>query len=142
MKSCYIVFVFVCLVSCDSSSGGISEDIAQHFQSSGRTFVNLEEVVSSPWDRVCILGPYSDNNSAKVTLGFNWETEAHTSIKTNDSIVLLLFVQGNKVVKFVEHSRVNGDFANLSRQCFQREKSLFIHQSNPPKGWPGLFLKE
>ncbi len=130
------------MAGCNSTSTGISAEIAQQFQSSGRTLVSLPEVVTIPWDRVCILGPYSDNNASKITLGFEWDSETHTSILTNDGIALLLFLKDQKVVEFVEHSRINGDFANLSRQCFVREKAKFAHQVNPKKGWPGLFPQE
>ncbi|MGB0911340.1 MAG: hypothetical protein ACPGYT_13340 [Nitrospirales bacterium] len=142
MKYCVLLFVLMCMAGCNASSTGISAEIAQHFQSSGRTLVNLPEVVTIPWDRVCILGPYSNNDSAKTTLGFDWDAESKTSIQTNEGITVLLFVKDQTIVEFVEHLRINGDFANLSRQCFAREKAMFAHQVNPKKGWPGLFPKE
>jgi len=56
-------------------------------------------------------------------------------------VALLLFVKNSEVVEFVEFPQRDGDFANLSRQCFVRERATFHHQTNPPKGWPGLFPK-
>ncbi len=141
-KPCYILIMLLGWSGCYSSSMGISESIAQYFQSSGRTLVNLDEIVTIPWDRVCILGPYSDNAAATVTLGFPWDAEHQTTIVTSDSIALLLFVKDMNVVEFVEHPRIDGDFANLSRQCILREKAVFTHQTNPKKGWPGLFPKD
>ena len=104
--------------------------------------MNLAKVFPSDWDKVCILGPYSTSKHAYDTLGFFWPVETQSSISANDSIAVLLFVKNREVIKFVEHPRRDGDFANLSRQCFGREQATFHHQTNPQKGWPGLFPKE
>ncbi len=128
--------------ACDAPPSNMTEEITRQFQSSGRTFVNLAKVVPSAWDKVCILGPYSTSKHAYDTLGFTWPVEVTSSIATSDSVALLLFVENQEVVEFVEHPRRDGDFANLSGQCFSREKATFHHLTNPPKGWPGLFPKK
>ncbi len=136
------VLILLLVPACDSPTVTVSDEITRKFQASGRTFVNLVEVLPVPWDRVCILGPYSDNSAAQKTLGFHWDVEATSSIPNDDDRALLLFVKDQTVVELVEHPRRNGDFANLSRQCFVRERATFHHQTNPKKGWPGLFPKE
>jgi hypothetical protein len=141
MKFLVLVWVLLTLPSCESPTLNLSEEITRQFQSSGRTFVNLAKVLPSVWDKVCILGPYSTSKHAYDTLGFAWPVETHSTISVSDSIALLLFVNNKEIVEFVEHPRRDGDFANLSRQCFAREKATFHHQTNPPKGWPGLFPK-
>jgi hypothetical protein len=65
--------IFLSLVSCNSSISDVSEKIAQHFQSSGRTFVDLKEVVPGKWAKVCVFGPCSDNKAAQKLLGFDWD---------------------------------------------------------------------
>ena len=142
MKSWYIVLLLLIVTSCDSSPRTITEEITSQFQSSGRTFVDLADVVPTAWDKVCILGPYSTPKNVYDTLGFDWPLDMFSSIATNDTIALLLFVKNQEVVQFVEHPRRDGDFANLSRQCVIRTNSTFYHLTNPPKGWPGLFPKE
>lgn len=141
MKYLFNVGLLFVVASCNSPTSGVSEDITTQFQASGRTFVKLAEVVPSAWDKVCILGPYSTSKHSYATLGYAWPVEVQSSITSNDSITLLLFVKSQEVIKFVEHPRRDGDFANLSRQCFAREKATFHHQTNPKKGWPGLFPK-
>ena len=138
------VFIIVCALSvlmaaaCERPSEP-SANIAQHFAATGRTTINLAVAVSQPWEQVCILGPYSDNQAAKRVLGFEWDVERHSSIQTNEGAALLLFVQGNTVAQYVEHRRASGDFTNLSGRCFVREAAAFTHVPNPEKGWPGLF---
>ena len=133
--------VILSLASCHSPTSEISEEITRQFQSSGRTFVNLADVLPGDWDKVCILGPYSDNKATKETIGFHWDIESQSSIESNDRIALLLFLKDHTVVKSVEHARRDGDFTNLSRQCFPKTHATFYHQTNPKKGWPGLFPK-
>ena len=113
----------------------------KNFSHQVERFVNLATVFPDAWDKVCILGPYTTSKHAYDTLGFAWPVEIESTISTSDSIALLLFVKNKEVVEFVEHPRRDGDFTNLSRQCFPREQSTFYHQTNPPKGWPGLFPK-
>lgn len=141
MNFVFSVIILLVLASCDSPASGVSEEITRQFKSSGRTFVNFANVLPSVWDKVCILGPYSTSKHAYDTLGFVWPVQGQSSITSNDSIALLLFVKSQEVIKFVEHPRRDGDFANLSRQCFARENATFHHQTNPKKGWPGLFPK-
>lgn len=96
--------------------------------------MNLAEVLPSLWEKVCILGPYATSNHAYDTLGFAWPVEMESIISTNDSIALLLFVNNQEITDFVEHPRRDGDFANLSRQCFSRDQAIFHHRANPQKG--------
>jgi len=104
--------------------------------------VNLADVLTDPWDRVCIFGPYSDQKAVHLTLGFDWPELSKSVIEANDGIALLLFLKGSNVLEWVEHPRRDGDFTNLSRQCFFREQAIFEHLTNPKKGYPGLFPKE
>ena len=134
--SCILVTAAGCTAHDSTSSA-----IARQFAESKGSSVSLATAVPSAWERVCVLGPYSNNDTAKKTLGFEWNAETQTSIQTNEGISLLLFVQDNKVVSHVEHSRNHGDFSNLTTQCFPRQKAQFIHDPKPTKGWPGLFPK-
>lgn len=137
----FCLFLFV-QSGCEAPPSKVSEELTRQFQASGRSFVNLAEVLPTPWEKMCIMGPYSDTKSVNATLGIDWPDLSKSTIETNNEIALLLFLKGLKVVEWVEHPRRDGDFTNLSRQCFTREKANFEHLTNPPKGYPGLFPKE
>ena len=113
--------------------------VARQFDESKGTLVDLSSAIPGQWERVCILGPYSENTAAKKALGFEWNVEANSTISRNDGISLLIFVQDNKVVSFIEHSRRHGDFSNLTTRCFTRQAARFHQVAKPIKGWPGLF---
>ena len=116
--------------------------IASQFEDSKRISVNLATAVSGSWEKVCVLGPYSTNKTARKALGFEWNAEIKTSITSNDGISVLIFVQENKVNSYVEHPRNRGDFSNLTAQCFPKAKAQFVQNNKPLAGWPGLFQKD
>jgi len=132
--------ILVVAVSC-TAHDATSSAIAKQFAESKGSSVSLTAALPSAWEKVCVLGPYSNNDAAKQTLEFEWNAEAKTSIRTNEGISLLLFVQDKQVVSYVEHPRNHGDFSNLTTQCFPRDRTEFIHNPKPTKGWPGLFPK-
>lgn len=129
------------LVACDFPASEISKNITRGFESSGGKSINLAEAVAGPWEKVCILGPYVNNDTAKTTLGFEWDVEAKTSITSNEGISLLLFLRDGKVIEYAEHPRNQGDFSNLTMKCFLKENAVFTQDPSPMKGWPGLFNK-
>ncbi len=132
----------ICVAAVGCTSGNpSSQAIAAQFDESKGASVNLATAVPGQWEKVCVLGPYSTNETAKKTLAFAWDVKNKTSITTNEGISLLLFLQENKVVAYVEYPRNRGDFSNLTAQCFPKEKSQFVHDQKPAKGWPGLFPK-
>jgi hypothetical protein len=107
------------------------------FSASGRKSLDLAIAVPRPWERVCILGPYTDNTAAAKLLGFPWDVKAQSAVGMNDGIALLLFVQGQQVVSQVDYPRTAGDFANLTQRCFTRSQAKF--QVKPsPENWPTL----
>ena len=132
--------ILVAAVGC-TARDSTSSEIARQFAESKGSSVSLTAAVPGAWEKVCVLGPYSNNETAKQTLGFEWDAETKTSIQTNDGISLLLFVQDNRLVSYVEHPRNHGDFSNLTTQCFPRQKAQFVHDPKPTNGWPGLFPK-
>lgn len=138
----FLIILFLVVIGCDAPVSKVSEELTRQFQKSGRSFVNLADVLPIPWEKVCILGPYSDGKAVIKTLGFDWPDFPKTSIPTNESISLLIFLNKNTVVQWIEHRRQDGDFSNLSRQCFSREMAVFEYKANPKKGHPGLFPKE
>lgn len=140
-KKLLYVFVILLLAAPAGCQPGrrISSSIKDQFLVSGRKSVDLAAAVPGTWNRVCILGPYSSNAVAKQVLGFDWDAESRSSIKTNEGISLLLFVQDQRVVDYVEHSRAAGDFTNLAGRCFSDSSTKFVQVTQPQDGWPGLF---
>jgi hypothetical protein len=105
---------------------GISKRIESNLAANEGTKLDLRLVVVSDWDRVCIFGPYTDNSEAKMTLGFEWDIEARTDIRTSDGINVLAFVKDSSVLDYVEHPRSKGDFAQLRGKCLDRDHAVLL----------------
>jgi len=137
---CAIVFsAALSSVSCVAED--ISAEIAKQYVASNGASVNLAQAYPAAWERVCILGPYSNNADAKEALGFDWDAQGKTSILVNEGISVLLFIHSGQVVKYVQHPRNKGDFSNLTKSCYARDSAVFVHNLQPKSGWPGLFPK-
>jgi hypothetical protein len=129
---------FLCLFlvsSCGFGRGEISKELETQIQNNNWERIDLSQVGGSAWQRVCVLGPYSDNNRAEQTLGFKWDLEKKTSVLSSDSVNLLVFVEGKDVIAYVEHPRSLGDFAKLSGQCFDRVDAKLVRDKTRKDEW-------
>lgn len=122
MKRIYLSVVTLCLlVGC--ADDDISARISAEFDS-GASPIDLAAVGPERWDRVCVLGPYTDNKRTAKVLGFAWNSELRTSIAGSDSVTVLIFVEGKRVTAYTEHPRVKGDFGRLSSRCLPRSSAV------------------
>ena len=64
--------------ACAGSRNEISAQIEAQFNARPTAPVNLALVGPAAWERVCVLGPYTNNERTQKTLGFKWDSEAHT----------------------------------------------------------------
>lgn len=127
--------------ACADSRNEISAQIEAQFNASQTTPVNLALVGPATWERVCVLGPYTNNERTEKTLGFKWDSEAHTSIGSNDGINVLVFTEGNQVIAYAEHPRNKGDFSKLEPRCLVRDQATVIRQLGSD-GWGYLVTKQ
>ncbi|MDM7859439.1 hypothetical protein QTP81_02325 [Alteromonas sp. ASW11-36] len=93
------------------------------------TALILSEHVDGDWNSVCIFAPYSDNAQARQKLGFEWPLEDLTTVWVLDNVSLLVFVDNNTVIDFLEVRRDHVDFAPLAGECLVREKSKFYYDN-------------
>jgi hypothetical protein len=126
MKKIIIFFIIIFLTSCtgNKEANEISKSIYSQLKQSGWKVIDFSKTVPFRFEKVCILGPYTSNESAKQALGFFWDVEKETEISTNDGINLIAFIKENKVISYVEHSRSKGDFWKLSGKCLEYNNSI------------------
>ena len=91
--------------------------------------VDLSQVKASGWSRVCVMGPYSDNEVAKTLLGFPWDMEAASKVELYDDVTLLAFVTEDDVVIHVDYPRAKGDFSELGYVCINRNLAIVLKRS-------------
>lgn len=141
--ACFVL-AFSLLSGCSRIDTGISARIETAFNASQTAPIDLALVAPSPWDRVCVLRPYTDSKQAEIILGLKWNSDSKTSIQSNDWINVLVFIQGSEVVAYTEHRRDKGDFSRMQPSCLPRGAATVVRQTEPAPvntGWVFLVAK-
>jgi hypothetical protein len=125
-----IALLTLLLPACDLTGQSISDKLAAEFDS-GRSPIDMAKLGPEEWERFCVLGPYSMNESAEKLLGFKWDVDSKSKVGVDDSITLLLFVKDNAVLAYSEHPRSKGDFLKLEPRCLNRSQAVLVRQPNP-----------
>lgn len=134
MKRISLVLPLMLLFGCSSGSSSISEQIAVQFEASKTAPIDLSIVGPASWERVCVLSPYTTNQTAEQVLSFSWDAESKTSIAGSDGINVLVFVQNQQVVAYAEHPRNKGDFSKLQPRCLPRSQAT-VKRELGAGGW-------
>lgn len=92
------------------------------------TPIDLAKHVNGDWQKVCILGPYSDNELVQEVVGFSWPLESLSSVWANDGVSLLIFIKDEFVQSHFEVSRGKYDFNSLDEQCIDKSDAIFTKE--------------
>jgi hypothetical protein len=130
MKRLTLVLLVMLLLGCSGGSSSISEQIIFQFEASKSALIDLSVVGPASWERVCVLPPYTTNQTAEQILGFKWDAESETSIAGDDRINVLVFVQNRQVVAYTEHPSNMGDFSKLQPRCLPRAQATVKRELN------------
>ena len=70
--------------------------------------LKISDVTNFEWTSLYIVGPYSNfSPDAKNVDGIDFGELRHTGIMYSDGFAILAFIKDNKMIKFVEISRIN-----------------------------------
>ena len=144
-KRALIALVCFLLSACSRINTEISAKIEAKFNASQTAPIDLALILPAPWDRACVLSPYIDNEQAERVLGFKWDSDSKTSIRSNDGINVLVFIHGSEVVAYTEHRRDKGDFSRMQPRCLMRGLATVFRQQDPDprnNGWVFLVTEQ
>jgi hypothetical protein len=106
--------------------------------------IKLADVAAFDWDKVYILGPYTNSQDTTKLLGFEWKGVHRTGIVHSDGFEVLVFVKSGQVVEWLRHPRGCGDFeySKERKQNFvlSRNEALFS-VSEEDYGGPWLVVR-
>lgn len=79
--------------------------------------IQMDTVTNFEWDHLYVFPPYTSMESIQSVPGFQWIGlhEYKTGIEMSDSINLLVFIKGGRVVDYIDFPRGQGDFAEVSK---------------------------
>ncbi|MGG3450488.1 hypothetical protein ABER98_11485 [Domibacillus aminovorans] len=72
--------------------------------------VDFNKVTNFKWDKMYTFTPYTPDKEITKQLGFKWKYSNETNIDYLDDINLLVFVNDDRVIQYLELSREYGDF--------------------------------
>jgi hypothetical protein len=127
------------LVAACGSDGAINRSIAASVEKGPGTRLVLAEHTEFPWDRVCILGPYTpDDKVDSLTRVQGAAGRAH-DIRSSDGINVLMFVSDDRIAASIAHARNRGDFGpEVVGKCYSREEANFSIRVPPPNSWGNI----
>ena len=138
MKNLTFALTFILALSaCSKPNQEISTEITKKIESNNSDPIDLRQIGPESWERLCIIGPYASNDTAEKIIGFKWNVNDLSSIGSNDSINLVVFIKNNQVVALTEHPRNKGDFSNLNPSCLTRDTAIFKRETDST-GWVKL----
>jgi hypothetical protein len=128
-----IGIIFLTLLSCENLNPLYSDDtLTEKIESelkSDLEIIDLSKLNSFEWNKLLILGPYSNIETVEQELNLDLENIRKNGIKFSDSINLLIFLKDGKSVRISEVSRGIADFTNLS-QIIKKDKAKFVKTEN------------
>ncbi|UHQ54977.1 hypothetical protein [Microbulbifer sp. YPW16] len=123
-----LVLISACiLVACSDPAyvaSDLSKAISEELRESEYRSIDFAGLAGDNWSQVCFFGPYNERSSE--ALGFEWNVGEHTDVLHSDGHNVIVFATGNEVLEYVVHSRGQGDFSELSGQCFPRDEASFV----------------
>ena len=130
MQKLFVILTFVgFLAGCNSAATQTRDSLTDQLESSVET-ISLADIGPSDWERLCVLAPYSTNESTIAQLGFDWNAEGETGIEQRDDIYVLVFADQENVLSHVEMPRQPRELLNSSISCLARSDSTIVWSVN------------
>lgn len=107
-------------------NGMVSSAVHTKAGNAGSVYIDFRKMLPFDWDRVIFFPPYSTHDDIYDALGFRWRGVERASISERDDITLVVFAKGRRVVHYIEHPRVEGDFSRLrAGYAYTAEEAYF-----------------
>jgi hypothetical protein len=127
-----------CLIAlgCSRTKGDeeLSRAIVAKAQEGGGdvTVADVPGVTQFSWDRVHIFPPNTPADKVRQELGFDWPEAGR--VAKHDDLVLLVFLDQGKVVRFVDLPRSAVDLAPAARQGGYNHSDAVFRCTKQPSG--------
>jgi hypothetical protein len=121
------------------NEGPVSRSIAATVEKGPGTRLTLADHTGFPWDKVCILGPYTPDDKVDALTGIQGAAAHAYDIRSNDAINVLMFVREGRIASSVAHRRDRGDFSpEVIGKCYSTEHAKFSIRVPPPNSWGNI----
>lgn len=87
----------------------LENSISSIVEDKNNSVLDIKTLTTFDWDKAFLFTPYSSQEWIEEEIGTNFEDPSNLSMR--DDIYLLVFLQGDKVVQYVEMDRQGADFS-------------------------------
>ncbi|HUF38636.1 MAG TPA: hypothetical protein VMN57_08945 [Anaerolineales bacterium] len=111
---------------------------ARMYQIGYASHIALSEFTDFEWTEVHIFAPYTAIETVERETGTAWPRLASESIEKSDAITLLVFLDGNRLTRWVEMDRNIADYSDVAAESpYTPETAVFIM---PVEGEAGIVV--
>lgn len=106
--------------------------IASSLEEKNKAEIDFKDIIKEDWESMFIFPAYTSYETIYDALGFEWDEVYKTGISYRDDITLLIFTNGEKVVRYIEYPKAYGDFSTLEKDVYE-EGSFQLYKNNNNK---------
>jgi uncharacterized protein YxeA len=108
----FILLLFL-LVGCSQSNVqhniDLEDSIYSIVEDTNKSEISIKSLTTFEWDKAFLFAPYSTQEGIEEQLGTDFEDPSNINMR--DDIYLLVFLNGDKVVQYIEIERQGSDFS-------------------------------
>jgi uncharacterized protein YxeA len=112
-KITVFILLLIFLVGCSQSNVQHNTDLEDSIYSivedKNISEISIKSLTTFDWDKAFLFASYSTQEGIEEQLGTDFENPSN--INTRDDIYILVFLNGDKVVQYVEIERQGSDFS-------------------------------
>jgi hypothetical protein len=112
-KITFFILLLFLLVGCSQSNVQRNKDLENSIYSivedKNKSEIVIKSMTTFDWDKAFLFTPYSTQEAIEEELGTDFKDPSN--ISTREDIYLLVFLDGDNVVQYVEIDRQGSDFS-------------------------------
>jgi len=101
---------------------GLEKSISSALEKENVTEIDFNSLTEFDWDKAYLITPYTDQQSINKQLGVKFKDPSN--IHYRDDIYLLVFLNKNKVVQYVEIPTKHGQLMHGSKDGFTPSNAI------------------
>jgi uncharacterized protein YxeA len=126
------ILLFLLLVGCSLSNvqhnTDLEESIYSIVEDKNNTEISINSLATFDWEKAFLITPYSTQEGIEEQLGVNFKDQS--DIDWRDDIYLMVFLNDDKVVQYVEIERQGADFKIGDKKYLSPSDDLIIIERN------------
>lgn len=112
-KTIFFIPLLFLLIGCGQSNSEHNKDLENSIfsivEDEDNSKIEIDSLTSFNWDKAFLFTPYSPQEHIEEELGTDFKDPSNISMR--DDIYLLVFLEGDKAVQYVEMERQGADFS-------------------------------